>query len=131
MIHPAMQTTFFIPGNYPGGRAAPIAPGLQARNQGAARVLEHAGDGWQSDIRRVIYDLASRRLEFTSDDVRAEAQQAGIPEPHHPNAYGAALLAAAHAGLIIDTGRVARSERPEARGRKVAVWVPWQAGGAA
>lgn len=118
MIHPAMQTTF-------------LAPGIQARNQGAARVLDNAGDPWSEATRRIITRLAATGHRFTSDDVRAEAQQAGIPEPHHPNAYGAALLAAAHAGLIIDTGRVARSERPEARGRKVAVWVPWRQGGAA
>lgn len=105
--------------------------GLAARTAGAARVLGNTDDGWTASIIDVVRDLTRTLPELTADDVRAEALRRGIPEPHHPNAYGAALLNAARAGYIVGTGRVVRSGRSAARARQLTVWVPKSAGGAA
>lgn len=104
--------------------AAPLPVGLRARNAGAATVLENAGPDWSEEIQGVIATIAGEvpGLPFTADDVRARAMGRGIPEPHHPNAYGAAMLAAARAGIIRATGGFRRSERAGARGRMLAEW---------
>lgn len=128
------QTNMFPSATFPsaaGDLYPPLAAGLAARNAGAARVLANTDDGWTANIIDVVRDLTRTLPELTADDVRAEALRRGIPEPHHPNAYGAALLNAAHAGLIVGTGRSVRSERRAARGRQLAVWAPKRSGGAA
>lgn len=73
----------------------PRSAGQVARDEGTARVLDNAGQEWRDRIAFLIDDLARSRLDFTADDVRAAVQVAGLAEPHSPNAYGAAMLAAA------------------------------------
>lgn len=56
-------------------------------------------------------------VEFQADWFRS----IGLPEPHHPNAWGAVIHAAAKLGLIEQVG-FARSKLPSARARIVGVW---------
>lgn len=74
-------------------------------------------------IRLTVIEVAERRTEFTSDDVRA-ALPAGTAESLSawPNALGAVFRSMAQSGAIMDTGRMVRSTHEAARKRKVAVW---------
>lgn len=42
--------------------------------------------------------------EFTGEDVKHRLLNAGVPAPHHHNAWGALMMRAAKAGLIEKTG---------------------------
>ena len=54
--------------------------------------------------------------EFTTDDLHG-----AIPEPHHPNMFGALMAGLKRRGLISRIG-YRPSGRTEANGRVVAVW---------
>lgn len=94
----------------------------QRRDDGIAAVSE-ADPEWIEDILEVIAILATYpNRPITSDDVREVALDAGIPEPHHPNAWGAAMRTAALRGIIEPTDRTVKSSRPAAHRRRLVVW---------
>jgi len=72
---------------------------------------------WQANVRRAVLQLCRADITFTAETVR---EMAGDP-PGAPNAMGAALHALAVEGLIREVGST-RSQRKEARGRRVIVW---------
>ena len=76
---------------------------------------------WQRRAAKAITWLSHRTDEFTSDDVREMFETEQWFGPHHPNAWGAALSAAAARGEIVRVG-YRKSSRPAAHGRIVAVW---------
>jgi len=92
-----------------------------ARDDGIARVDGNADDDeWRSIVDAIIAGFARiQGFEFTSDDVRKNAWGAG--EPHHPNCWGARIIAARKAGLIEKVGH-RESARPAGHARTVAVW---------
>lgn len=96
--------------------------GQAARDEGAARVLENAGQEWRDRIAFLIDGLARRLPDLTADDVRAEVERTGMDQPHHVNAYGAAMLAAARRGSIRRTMQLRYSERPEAHSHGNPIW---------
>lgn len=97
--------------------------GRQARDEGTTLVLENAGQEWRDRIAFLIDGLARRLPELTADDVRAEVERTGMGEPHHVNAYGAAMLAAAKRGSIRRTMRLKLSERAEAHSHSNPCWL--------
>jgi hypothetical protein len=96
--------------------------GQAARDEGAALVLENAGQEWRERIAGLIDDLARRLPDLTADDVRAEAVRVGAGQPHHANAWGAAMLAAAKRGSIRRTMTLRQSGRAEANSHANPVW---------
>jgi hypothetical protein len=103
--------------------------GLRLKVDGQRRVLENAEDrsGWRSVMmafaRGLLLEWAVLgRREITSDDLRYEAWQRGLPIPHHSNAWGGLFTSLRGRGLIRDTGRAILSQRADAHGRKITVW---------
>lgn len=96
--------------------------GQAARDEGAARVLANAGREWRDKIAFLIDGLARRLPDLTADDVRAEVARTGMDEPHHVNAYGAAMLAAAKRGSIRRTMTLRQSGRAGANSHANPVW---------
>jgi hypothetical protein len=70
-----------------------------------------------ADVERAVRELTAIGRPFTSDDVRARLRL----EPSHPNSVGAAMSVAVRHDLCRVIGYRA-SERPEARGRIVALY---------
>lgn len=89
---------------------------------GIELVLENERILWRKEIARLIRLTAENHEFFTSDDIHSLAEECGLREPHHPNAWGAAFNMAARDGLIAPTGRFAPSERADAHARMVGVW---------
>ena len=96
--------------------------GRAARDEGAATVLQNAGDAWRDRVAFLIDDLARSRPDLTADDVRAAALRTGLGDPHHHNAWGAALLAASRRGSIRRTMTLRASTRKEANAHSNPVW---------
>lgn len=78
---------------------------------------------WIARTVAVIARLIEERSEITADEVREAARAAGIPEPTHRNAWGAAMRTAAGRGLIARTDRVRASRRAAAHAHLNPVWV--------
>lgn len=97
--------------------------GRQFRDEGTALVLENAGQEWRDKMAFLIDGLARRMPDLTADDVRAEVERTGTDQPHHVNAYGAAMLAAAKRGSIKRTMTLRQSERPEAHSHGNPIWL--------
>lgn len=97
---------------------AAIEDGKRRRDDGMRAVRHNTHTGWRLLVDRVISDLAAAGREFTAEDVR---ERSGHPLGSHDNALGAAMAAAARAG-IIETVGYEQATRPEAHGRILRVW---------
>lgn len=76
------------------------------------------GEGWIQRADAVIKSLALARKEFTSEDVTAR-----VGQPHRSSgAVGARMNAAHHRGIIRDTGRMVKAQRPNQHSAKLTVW---------
>lgn len=92
--------------------------GAVLRDRGAASVdSREDGVWWRSCVDTAIDTLCASGQRWTTDDLR----DLGVPEPLHPNAWGARLIAAARRGQIVRVGYVP-SRRAESRGRALAQW---------
>ena len=67
---------------------------------------------------QAVRAIAATRREFQAFDL---VETYAIPEPDHPNRWGAVLTRAARAGLIVPVG-AARSRRPTTCGSLTRTW---------
>lgn len=81
-------------------------------------VHDKADQWWKDCAWRAIETLAASGLPFTSHEVL----DLGVPDPDHPNRWGALFRAADAAGLIRPIG-YQQSTRPSRHGSVVRVWV--------
>lgn len=88
-----------------------------AKEEAIDRVREHAPEEWMDAAQATIHAIAMRQREITTDDLWRE-----LPKPPEPRAMGAAIRAAARAGVIGKTGRYQPSEREACHGRPIAIW---------
>lgn len=88
-------------------------------NEHLQRTLDNSGDWWRSLARQAITAIAETYSTFTVDDLRRDGV---CPDPPNgPQAWGAAIAAAANDGLITCVG-YRKSKRKETHGRIVSVW---------
>lgn len=84
------------------------APTLWSVAEGRARrdaALEAVADPpWSSFANRALEAVARRQPVVTSDDVWAELERMGIPEPGEKRAIGPVMVAGTKAGLIAPLG---------------------------
>lgn len=98
-----------------------IHPGEAAKEAGTALVIEN-NKRFSEAVKALIAEFAAKPDEFTSTDVRLRAAELGIPEPSHPNAWGACFFAAAKAGIIEKTGEYKPSAFEKSHAAIVAIW---------
>lgn len=91
-------------------------------NEAIARVDRNANDEWKQAADDAIRYVTSRGDAFTADEVWWRLEELGTVAPHEPRALGARLQAAKRAGLIVNSGQVVMSKRPETHGSWVALW---------
>lgn len=104
----------------------PVDPGHPAWRERVARTpqeaqqrrdnrMDQAENGtsqeWIDAARRAVWDLATNRRDFTTDDVWHLLEQRGVPAPREPRALGPVVFKALRSGAIRDTGRIVRSVR--------------------
>lgn len=97
----------------------PSSPGAgeQAADEAIARAGAAAPGDWTAAARATLRALAASGAEFTTDDLWAQ-----LPSPPEPRAMGAVIRWGALQGLIVDTGRSRKSNRPECHARPVSIW---------
>ena len=91
-----------------------------ARDAGAWLALE--AEARKYELERAIIKAAQALPSLTSDEVWGILEEWGITALDHPNALGAAMLAAGRRGIIEASGRVQKSARVSAHRRNVQVW---------
>lgn len=106
---------------------APIAPrptAQQLADDGMMRAADHADaveEGWSERAYSMLLDYAAEHYEFMGEDVRSWAHSAGLPQPPDGRAWGAVVLRASKAKLII-VDRYRKTRIPPAHATPRAVW---------
>ena len=89
-----------------------------ARDRGAGLAEDHAGATWNERAIEIALSFlkASGPEGALFEDIRSYASLLGLPEPPHPNAWGAVALSMSKRKLIVKTGVwiQCRSERSHA-----------------
>ncbi|MEM7096154.1 MAG: hypothetical protein AAF567_24325 [Actinomycetota bacterium] len=83
-----------------------------------ARVGHNAAPDWRSLAQRIVAELAAAG-EFIADDVWEQLSEHDDILTHEPRALGEIITTAQRSGLIVHTGRYARSRRRRAQ---IPVW---------
>lgn len=101
--------------------------GAQLRDEGIQRAVDHA-DREKPKWSDLAYQaLLGMRGEFTSEDVRIQAEYDGLPKPPDARAWGGVVKRALKAGHIRFL-RYGKSCNPFAHQRPVSVWVSYGGG---
>lgn len=85
--------------------------GEQLRDEGIARVLRNTPPHWQARYDRLaanwFWSLPEGAI-FSGEDFRLNALEHGLPEPHHPNSWGACaasyMRAVKQCGFAVELG---------------------------
>lgn len=99
--------------------------GPQRKAHGMAQALAHANAAsrdWSEQAYAAVAHFAAQRIDFRAEQVRADAEQHGLPAAPHNRAWGAVISKAARAGLIRRV-RFAPCDNPKAHSCHVSVWI--------
>ena len=91
-----------------------------ARDRAIATVGANAGPEFMEQAKAVILERFSG-TECLAEEFRRVCEEAGI-RPHHHNAWGSLTNQLVKAGILIDTGRIAKSTRVTSHARRNTVW---------
>jgi len=77
------------------------------RDEGMERAADHAEreiPEWRNEARRILEITAALHRNFTSEDIKIQADIRGLPRPPEPRAWGAVIQRAARDGIIRKVG---------------------------
>lgn len=95
--------------------------GARERDKGVRKVADNNRE-WLLKVRSIAVEIAKRNGAVSSDDVRRYAMKNGIPEPHHPNAWGSLFRVSPEKGTRwIPVGYVP-SKKTTNHARRIVVW---------
>jgi hypothetical protein len=94
--------------------------GEHLRDQGIQSVVSNAGDCWLERATDLIRTQLAGQ-EVLAESFRLLCEEEGI-RPHHHNAWGGLTNRLIKQGVLIDTGRVAKSTRPTSHARRQPIW---------
>jgi len=104
---------------------AQIQTGFQLAEQGAGAALAHAElmyESWGDHAYAILLDIAAGRRPFRTEEVRAAAEERGLPNPPSARAWGGVIKRAVHAGKIFRVG-FAACDNPKAHACSVSIWM--------
>ena len=91
-----------------------------AKDHALAQVSSHAGLEFKEAAQAVILERLSG-TECLAEEMRRVCEEAGVV-PHHHNAWGGLTNQLVRAGILIDTGRLAKSTCVRSHGRRQPIW---------
>ena len=94
--------------------------GEGAKDAALARVSSNAGPKFMEAARAVILDRLSGQ-EVLAEEMRRICEEVGV-RPHHHNAWGSLTNQLVKAGVLKDTGRLAKSNSVRSHRRRQPVW---------
>jgi len=93
--------------------------GIALRDEGI-HLISGNSKSWQERALDVVRSMPDG--EMMGEDIHKKVEVA-IGDPHHPNAYGALIMKAIRAGVIVRTGEYRKSSRPSAHARANPVYI--------
>jgi tRNA(Arg) A34 adenosine deaminase TadA len=99
----------------------PAQVGEQAKQE-ALQMVATGNEAWLDKAISQIELVAKEKLEFTTDDVWAAITKAGLGLPGEMRAMGMAIVRAKNDGVMRDTGRYIKSNRPVCHRRPIPVY---------
>jgi hypothetical protein len=97
-----------------------LAYGEQLRDQALAVVTTDAGPAWMDKAEALIRTRLGG-TEVLAESFRLLCEEEGI-KPHHPNAWGGLTNRLIRHGVLVDTGRIAKSTAPRSHARRQPIW---------
>lgn len=101
--------------------------GKDKRDSGIAQAVLHAEavtPGWAEQAEQFLFQyLRTGQGKFLCEDVRAFAQQHGLPDPPSKRAWGGVMASAARAGVIRQAG-YGKVKNAAAHCTPAALWEP-------
>lgn len=94
--------------------------GEYLRDKGIETVVSNAGNAWMDRATALIRSRLAGQ-EILAETFRQLCEEEGI-KPHHHNAWGGLTNRLIKQGILIDTGRVAKSSRPSSHARRQPIW---------
>lgn len=94
--------------------------GEQLRDDGIKTVVRNAGSAWMDKATELICSQLAGQ-EVLAETFRVLCEEANII-PHHHNAWGGLTNKLIKSGVLIDTGRMAKSLRPTSHARRQPIW---------
>lgn len=94
--------------------------GERLKDDAIATVLENAGQRWIDAASQLIQGCLAGQ-EVLAEEWRLLCAEHGLT-PHHPNAWGGLTNSLIRSGVIIGTGRLAKSRDPRSHARRQPVW---------
>lgn len=91
-----------------------------AKDQALGLVSRHAGIAFMEAAKGVILERLSG-TECLAEEMRRVCEDAGVV-PHHHNAWGSLTNQLVKAGILLDTGRLAKSRSVRSHARRQPVW---------
>lgn len=91
-----------------------------ARDQAIATVGRNAGSQFMEQAKAVIVERLAGS-ECLAEEMRRVCEEAGVV-PHHHNAWGSLTNQLVKSGILIDTGRLAKSTSLRSHARRQPVW---------
>ena len=91
-----------------------------ARDSAIATVGTNAGTVFMDQAKALIVERLAG-VECLAEDMRRLCEEEGIT-PHHHNAWGSLTNQLVRAGILVDTGRLAKSKKVSSHARRNPVW---------
>ena len=105
--------------SFPGMPRTKPPTGQDLKRRGIEQVIENERIEWRLQVSRIIEETANDYRRFTVDHVQNRAAVAGVGQPHHQNAWGAAIRTALQAGVMRKTGEHVKGQRAAQHGRMI------------
>ena len=93
----------------------------EARDEALARVTVNSGQ-WMYAARAFVAMVIPIGWTGTAEEIRLFAYRFGIPEPHHPNVWGALIRGCIELGLLNFTGEMRKPKSRKSHARKIQVY---------
>jgi hypothetical protein len=91
-----------------------------ARDHALGLVSRHAGIEFMEAAKAVILERLSG-TECLAEEMRRVCEEAGVA-PHHHNAWGSLTNQLVKAGILLETGRMAKSTCVRSHARRQPIW---------
>ncbi len=100
-----------------------LSEGERLKRDGIRIVLDNQGNSWSEMAQHLIAHYIKRHGPCLMEDARVFALECGLPEPSHPNAWGAVSSGLSRKGQIEMTGDRSKSKSVKSHARIQPMWV--------
>lgn len=102
--------------------ALDLEAGRKARDRGVERARARVGDRWVSEAAKDFAAFLRAQGASTAESWRADYLARGLEPPTSHKCWGAVVLSAARAGLVVGTGRYVKARSVKTHGHPVQIW---------